>query len=78
MKISDSLRGQTFWNNTARISTELFQTYFNMTVSVAGEMIYLETKLDEIKDLQRKKDKASGVDVKKAARARKEAERKKE
>jgi len=49
MKVSDSLRGQTFWNNTARISTELFQTYFNMTISVASEVIFLENKLESIK-----------------------------
>jgi hypothetical protein len=32
--IAEALEGQTFWNNTNRLNSELFQNYFNMSMLV--------------------------------------------
>ena len=34
-----------------KVSTELFQTYFNISVSIAQELIYLEQKDNEMDEL---------------------------
>lgn len=41
-KISDTLRGQQIIDNSTRISTDLFQTYFGLVKIVANETIFLE------------------------------------
>ena len=43
------------YDNSVKISTELFQTYFNVSITVAQELIYLDQKdaeMDEILEQQ--------------------------
>jgi hypothetical protein len=58
--IQDTLRGQSIWDNSTRISTDLFQTYFSMAVTVANQTMYLEAQMEKIKEIQRERDIASG------------------
>lgn len=52
-QITDTLRGQQLWDNNQKISRDLFQSYFQMSVAVAKEMMFLQNKLEEIAERQR-------------------------
>lgn len=67
-QISDTLRGQQLWDNNQKISKDLFQSYFQMSVAVAKEIMFLQNKMEDIKDLQRKKDLEQGRDPTQSAR----------
>ena len=54
-----------------RISTDLFQQYFNMSVSVAAELMYLEKMEQELSDRMR-------AQVKKGDTAARDRRRRKE
>ena len=51
IKVSEVLNGQQLYDNSVKVSTELFQTYFNISVSIAQEMMYLEQKDNEMDEL---------------------------
>ena len=38
-------------DNNVKVSTDLFQQYFNMSVSVAGEMMFIEEKEQELEEM---------------------------
>ena len=57
-------------DNSTRVSTDLFQTYFNMVKIVANETMFLENQLETIKELQRERDIAMGRDPMLSARQR--------
>jgi hypothetical protein len=42
VQVSEVLNGQELYDNSVKVSTELFQTYFNISVSIAQELMYLE------------------------------------
>ena len=53
--IVEVLNQHELYDNNVRVSTDLFQVYFNMSMSIAKELIYLEeqeNKLDEIVEAQ--------------------------
>ena len=51
--MSQLLQGQKYWDNNKKISEELFQAYFGMSVSVAQNLLKfndLETEVAEMKE----------------------------
>ena len=40
---NEQLQGQAFWDNNKRISEELFQLHFNMSISIAKEVSFCDT-----------------------------------
>ena len=51
VKVSEVLNGQQLYDNSVKVSTDLFQTYFNISVSIAQEMMYLEQKDNEMDEM---------------------------
>ena len=51
VQVSEVLNGQELYDNSVKVSTDLFQTYFNISVSIAQELMYLEQKDNEMDEL---------------------------
>ena len=51
--ISEVFNSHELIDNNVRISTDLFQQFFNMSVTVAGELMYLEKMDNELSELVR-------------------------
>ena len=46
--ISNIVREEELYDHSIALNQDLFQTYFNMSISIATEMNYLEKKDDEL------------------------------
>lgn len=51
--IAESLDGQVFWNNTKRISEDLFKDYFNMSMQVQSGINNLTDFIEKLGDEER-------------------------
>jgi len=41
--MSENIQGQAYWDNNKRISEDLFQIHFNMSISIAKEVTFFDT-----------------------------------
>ena len=51
LQVSEVFNESELYDNSVKVSTELFQTYFNVSITIAQELMYLEGKdreMDEI------------------------------
>jgi len=56
-------------DSSVLIGTELFQIYFNMSMAIGKELIYLEKKENELMDFLAERNKAGDTDARDRVRA---------
>lgn len=58
--MSENIQGQAYWDNNKRISNDLFQIHFNMSISIAKEVTFFDTLDQHIQDIHESYEKKSG------------------
>ena len=54
--LNEQLQGQVFWDNNNRISDDLYDLHFNMSISLAKEVSFFDQLDTHIQEMKEKKD----------------------
>jgi hypothetical protein len=66
--MSENIQGQAYWDNNKRISNDLFQIHFNMSISIAKEVTFFDTLDQHIQEIHETYEKKSNGNRGRAAK----------